>query len=173
MNSHTMNHYLLFYDFVENYVAKRAPLRDEHLHHAMQAQDRGELLLAGAMAEPTDGAVLLFRGSTPEVASAFARADPYVIHKAHGYREHLSRKVVPALNGVPGYIGCQLLRRRVEEGIEFMVMTDWESMDWVRTFAGADPSRAVVEPDAREVLTRFDSVVRHYEREHVGIPTAE
>jgi uncharacterized protein YciI len=40
--------------------------------------DRGELLLGGALADPVDGAVLLFSGSSPAVAEAFAAADPYV-----------------------------------------------------------------------------------------------
>ena len=71
-------HYLLFYDVVEDYVARRAVFRDAHLRKAWQAAERGELVLAGALANPVDGAVLLFRGPSPEVAESFARSDPYV-----------------------------------------------------------------------------------------------
>jgi len=71
-------HYILFYDVVDDYVARRAPLRTQHLGHARQAFERGDLVLAGALAEPADGAVLVFRGPSPEAAEAFARADPYV-----------------------------------------------------------------------------------------------
>lgn len=71
-------HYLLFYDVVEGYAERRVPLRAEHLKHARQAVARGELVLGGALANPADGAVLLFRGSSPAVAEAFAKADPYV-----------------------------------------------------------------------------------------------
>jgi uncharacterized protein YciI len=71
-------HYLLFYDVVEDYVTRRAPLRAAHLAHAKRAIERGELLLGGALADPVDGAVLLFRGSSPDVAAAFAKVDPYV-----------------------------------------------------------------------------------------------
>ena len=71
-------HYLLFYDVASDYVARRAALRAQHLEHARKAHERGELVLAGALADPVDGAVLLFRGQSPEVAEAFARADPYV-----------------------------------------------------------------------------------------------
>ncbi len=71
-------HYLLFYDIVEGYVERREPFRAAHLEHARQAVERGELILGGAWANPVDGAVLLFRGSSPAVAEAFARADPYV-----------------------------------------------------------------------------------------------
>jgi len=71
-------HYLLFYEVEKDYVSKRAPFRSEHLKKAWQASERGELVLAGALANPVDGAVLLFRGESPDVAEKFARADPYV-----------------------------------------------------------------------------------------------
>ncbi len=71
-------HYILFYDVLNDYVAKREPLRAAHLELARRAHERGELVLAGALADPVDGAVLVFRGTSPEVAEAFARADPYV-----------------------------------------------------------------------------------------------
>lgn len=69
-------HYLLLYEVVEDYVAKRAPFRDQHLALANEAVEDGELLLGGALAEPVDGAVLLFKTQT--AAEAFANADPYV-----------------------------------------------------------------------------------------------
>jgi uncharacterized protein YciI len=71
-------HYLLFYEVAEDYVSRRAEFRDVHLQKAWEASQRGELVLAGALADPVDGAVLLFRGNSPEVAEKFARADPYV-----------------------------------------------------------------------------------------------
>jgi hypothetical protein len=71
-------HYLLFYDAAPDYLERRDAYRDEHLALAWKARVRGELLLAGALADPVDGALLLFQGSSPEVAEAFAEADPYV-----------------------------------------------------------------------------------------------
>ncbi len=71
-------HYLLFYDVVDDFTGKRTPFRSDHLGLVMQAYERGELVLAGALAEPADGAVLVFRGPSPEAAEAFAKADPYV-----------------------------------------------------------------------------------------------
>lgn len=71
-------HFLLFYDVNDDFVARRLPFRNLHLTHAWAAQQRGELVLAGALAEPADGAVLLFHGETPEVAERFAQQDPYV-----------------------------------------------------------------------------------------------
>jgi uncharacterized protein YciI len=71
-------HYLLFYETVPEYLERRAEFRSEHLALAWAAHARGELILGGALAEPVDGAVLLFEGDSPEVAERFARADPYV-----------------------------------------------------------------------------------------------
>ena len=72
-------HYLLMYDLVDDYVERRRPLRPAHLAHARTFVERGELLLGGALAEPVDTAVLLFRGESPAAATAFAAADPYVL----------------------------------------------------------------------------------------------
>jgi uncharacterized protein YciI len=71
-------HYLLFYEVAEDYVSKRASFRNQHLEKAWKASERGELLLGGALANPVDGAVLLFRGDSPEIAENFAKNDPYV-----------------------------------------------------------------------------------------------
>jgi uncharacterized protein len=73
-------HYILFYDLVADYVTRRAPLREEHLGLIRQAHERGQLVMAGALADPVDSAVLIFRGPTPDWAEAFAKADPYVIN---------------------------------------------------------------------------------------------
>jgi len=71
-------HYLMFYDLVPDYLERRGAHRDEHLALARQAVERGELVLGGALADPSDYAVLLFKGDSPSVAEAFAKADPYV-----------------------------------------------------------------------------------------------
>jgi uncharacterized protein YciI len=72
-------HYLLFYDVVDDYVERRKALRAAHLAHARKAVARGELVLGGALGDPVEGAVLLFRADSPAVAETFARTDPYVI----------------------------------------------------------------------------------------------
>jgi uncharacterized protein YciI len=71
-------HFLLFYEYAPNYLQDRAQYRAEHLKLAWAARERGELVLAGALADPADGAVLLFQGSTDAAARAFAQGDPYV-----------------------------------------------------------------------------------------------
>ena len=71
-------HWLLLYDLVDDYLARRAPLRPEHLGLSEAAHERGELVMAGALADPADRALLVFRGEDGAAAEAFARADPYV-----------------------------------------------------------------------------------------------
>lgn len=71
-------HYLLFYDVVDGYADRRLPFRPAHLAYAREAVARGELVLGGALANPVDGAVLLFRGPSPRIAEDFAARDPYV-----------------------------------------------------------------------------------------------
>jgi uncharacterized protein YciI len=71
-------HYLLTYQVSDEYLARRAEFRAAHLKLAWAASERGELLLAGALANPVDGAVLLFKGESAAVAENFAQADPYV-----------------------------------------------------------------------------------------------
>ena len=73
-------HYLLIYDVVPDYVVRRVPLRAAHLALARAAVERGEMVLAGALANPPDGAVFLFRGESPVAAEAFAMTDPYVLN---------------------------------------------------------------------------------------------
>ncbi len=73
-------HYLLLYDVVPDYLARRAALREDHLALARAAAARGELLLGGALADPVDGAVLLFRSESREAVERFVAADPYVRH---------------------------------------------------------------------------------------------
>ena len=72
-------HYLLTYELAPDYLARRGEFRNEHLKLAWEAEQRGEIVIAGALADPADTAVLLFSGDSPEVAERFARADPYVV----------------------------------------------------------------------------------------------
>jgi uncharacterized protein YciI len=71
-------HFVLLYDLAPDYLDRRAALRDEHLTLAWEAHARGELVLAGALADPIDAAILVFKGETPDVARRFAESDPYV-----------------------------------------------------------------------------------------------
>jgi uncharacterized protein YciI len=71
-------YYLLLYEVVDDYPARRAPLREAHLRLARQAVERGELVLAGAFEDPVDGAALVFRAADAAVVEDFVSKDPYV-----------------------------------------------------------------------------------------------
>jgi heme-degrading monooxygenase HmoA len=79
------------------------------------------------------------------------------------YIEHATKKVFPAIRTIEGHRGEYLLRRAVEGEVELVVLTLWDSMESVKKFAGAEPDKAVVDPEARAVLTSFDEHVTHYE----------
>lgn len=71
-------HYQLTYELVDDYLERRGQYRAEHLALAQAATERGELLLAGALADPVDQALLVFDAASAAVVEAFAQADPYV-----------------------------------------------------------------------------------------------
>ncbi len=71
-------HFLLFYDVTADYVERRAEYRNEHLRLAWDSSARGELILGGALTEPVNGAVLLFKADSALVVEEFAKNDPYV-----------------------------------------------------------------------------------------------
>jgi heme-degrading monooxygenase HmoA len=79
------------------------------------------------------------------------------------YPAHFRHNVLPELRHIAGFRGASLLREDGADAIEFLVLTRWESMDAVRTFAGADPGHAVVEPEAAAALVSYDRRVRHYQ----------
>jgi heme-degrading monooxygenase HmoA len=83
--------------------------------------------------------------------------------KAGDYRRHFEINVLSHLRRISGFMSASLLRRVEGDRVYFIVMTRWSSMEAIRAFAGAEPERAVVEPEARAALSRFDDTVRHFE----------
>ncbi len=75
-----MNYYALLYELVDDMVTRRVPFREEHLRLARESRERGELVLAGALAEPVDRALLVFYVDDKTKVESFARNDPYVIN---------------------------------------------------------------------------------------------
>ena len=73
-----MPYFALFYETADNFPERRMPFRGSHLQLVQDAHDRGELLLAGALTDPADRALLVFRSLDKSVAEDFARRDPYV-----------------------------------------------------------------------------------------------
>jgi uncharacterized protein YciI len=71
-------YYMLLYDVVDDFINRRAPFREEHLGMVREAQQRGELFMAGALSDPVDGAALVFKTEDGAVPERFAENDPYV-----------------------------------------------------------------------------------------------
>jgi heme-degrading monooxygenase HmoA len=83
--------------------------------------------------------------------------------KADKYIHHATKNVFPELRAIAGHRGAYLLRRAGKAAVEFVVLTLWDSMDAVRRFAGAQPEKALVAPEAQALLSSFDEFVSHYE----------
>jgi heme-degrading monooxygenase HmoA len=82
---------------------------------------------------------------------------------AEAYQGLLLGEVLPGIGRIDGFRGAYLMRRDVPAGVEFVTLTLFESMDAVRAFAGQDHTKAVVPPEARKLLARFDERSEHYE----------
>lgn len=82
---------------------------------------------------------------------------------AAAYLRHFTETVTPELKTLAGHQGAWLLRREVEGETEFLVLTLWDSFDAIKSFAGSAVETAIVEPQARAVLSDFDDFARHYE----------
>jgi heme-degrading monooxygenase HmoA len=79
------------------------------------------------------------------------------------YKRHFEGAVLPELHSLDGFLGAMLLRREAEGDLEMLVITRWASLDAIKSFAGEDYERAVVEPGAVAALESFDETVTHYE----------
>ena len=83
--------------------------------------------------------------------------------RADDYVKHLERSVVPELQQIDGFRGVYLLQQDSSDGVEFVVMTLWESMEAIRKFAGENPEVAVVAPAAQALFREYDAEVKHFE----------
>lgn len=82
---------------------------------------------------------------------------------ADAYEEFLRTKMFPSIHEVDGFRSADLLRRDDDGEIAFITITRFDSLDAVKRFAGDDYERAVVEPEARRMLSRWDERSVHYE----------
>lgn len=83
--------------------------------------------------------------------------------RAEDYLTHLQNDTLKKLSAIKGFVNASILQRVVTDGIEFLVVTYWESMEAIRQFAGETADIAVVPPIVQEMMVRYDPVVRHYE----------
>lgn len=82
---------------------------------------------------------------------------------ADAYVEHLQSETFPQLVQLPGFHDASILRRDVPEGVEFLIVTVWKSLEAIRSFAGSDVESAVVPQKVREMMIEYDRRARHYE----------
>lgn len=82
---------------------------------------------------------------------------------AEAYVAHLRTATFPALRRLPGFVDASILRREVAEGMEFLIVTRWASLEAIRAFAGANVEAAVVPEAVAGIMVDYDRVVRHYE----------
>lgn len=83
--------------------------------------------------------------------------------QADHYVEHLRRSTLPQLRELPGFVDASVLRREVDRGSEFVVVTRWVALKSIEQFAGADFTVAVVAPEVQRMMIDYDRTVRHYE----------
>jgi len=87
-----------------------------------------------------------------------ARAD------ADSYEHLLRTSVLPGIDGrIDGFAGAYVLRRDDGDEVEFVTVTFWDSYDAIRAFAGDDYEDAVLEPEAKQLLTRYYTRSEHYD----------
>jgi len=82
---------------------------------------------------------------------------------AHRYVEHLRTETFPALRKLPGFVDASILSRALDDGIEFLVVTRWESLHAIAGFAGADPETAVVPTEVAAMMIDYDRRATHFE----------
>lgn len=82
---------------------------------------------------------------------------------AEPYERFLREQMFPSMRRVPGFLGAELLRRDAGDEVAFVTITRFESYDAVRAFAGENYERAVIEPEARGLLSRHDDRSEHFE----------
>jgi heme-degrading monooxygenase HmoA len=83
--------------------------------------------------------------------------------QAHNYVNHLHTETFPALRKLPGFVGASILSRSVHPGVEFVVITQWESLDFITRFAGADPEAAVVPDAVAAMMIEYDLRAKHFD----------
>ena len=82
---------------------------------------------------------------------------------ANDYVEHLRTDTIVQLSKIPGFVNVTILRRNMQQGVEFLIVTNWQSMEAIEQFAGRDREIAVVPERVQEMMIEFDRQVRHYE----------
>lgn len=84
-------------------------------------------------------------------------------NRAQDYIKHLRSETLPAVRRIAGFVDASVLSRSTSGGVEFLVVTRWNSLDAIAEFAGSDQEAAVVPAKAAEMMIEFDRRAKHYE----------
>jgi heme-degrading monooxygenase HmoA len=151
-------------DFLQNgiprYVYVQANARAHELRRMAFARAFGTLLRAIGWSSAS-----LTRACPTGVPNMIIREwrGRAALSKADDYPKHFQEKVIPGLRRLAGFVGVHLIRRRLEDRVEFVALTRWQSMDAIRGFTGPDVTKAIVDPAGAAALIEFDKVAQHYE----------
>ena len=83
--------------------------------------------------------------------------------RAQDYIRHLRTETFPELRRIPGFVDASILSRTLATGVEFQIVTRWDSVDAIIKFAGADPEVSVVPPQVVEMMIEYDRKAEHFE----------
>ncbi|NUM80112.1 antibiotic biosynthesis monooxygenase [bacterium] len=90
--------------------------------------------------------------------------------KSDAYAEFLDKKGIRDYLATQGNDGVYVLRR-IENGVaHFLLISLWDSMDSIRSFAGQDVDKAYYYPEDKDFLLEFEPNVYHYEVLNFGKP---
>lgn len=89
--------------------------------------------------------------------------------RADEYVSHLQNDTFRKIKTINGFKAAHILKREVDEGTEFLIITEWENIEAIKEFAGTNFDVAVVPQLVQEIMIRYDDKVRHY---HVEFATA-
>jgi heme-degrading monooxygenase HmoA len=83
---------------------------------------------------------------------------------ADSYEQLLRTEIFTGIadRNIAGFREIQLLRREIDDEVEFVTVMWFDDLDAVREFAGPGHEVAVVPEAARAVLSRFDERSQHY-----------
>lgn len=85
------------------------------------------------------------------------------LNEVENYTDHLMQETFPGLARIDGFIRASILKRSVAGGVEFLIVTEWRSIDSIARFAGEHAETAVVPAVVRRMMLQYDECARHYE----------
>jgi len=84
---------------------------------------------------------------------------------AKTYEELLRNEIFPSIENknINGYKKISLLKRRLENEVEFITIMIFDNLSSVKEFAGEEHEKSYVPQKAQKVLLRHDNFSQHYE----------